>query len=83
MDRLLVDLVSHNFTFGFQKEHTLTQQEVVGVPLILEGKTTVTDMVEIFQPFEIRHCHTTSIDEQILIWTKKKAVVQIDNLICT
>lgn len=38
---------------------------VVGVFLILEGKTTVADVVEVLEPFKVRDCHTTSIDIQV------------------
>lgn len=44
----------------------LTEQVVVGVPLIFEGQSSIADMVEILQPLEVRHCHTASIQVHVL-----------------
>ena len=39
---------------------------VVGVPLILEGESPITDVVEILEPLKVRHSHTTCIGIQVL-----------------
>lgn len=44
----------------------LTQQVVIGVTLILEGESAVTDVVQVLQPLEVRDSHTTSVHVQIL-----------------
>jgi hypothetical protein len=38
---------------------------VVGVPLVLEGKPAVRDMVEVLEPLKERDGHTSSVDVQI------------------
>ena len=45
---------------------SLTEKVVVGVPLILEGEPPVTDVVEVLEPFKVRHSHTTCIGIQVL-----------------
>ena len=44
----------------------LTKQELVGISLIFEGETTITDVVQVFKPFKEGHSHTTSIDIHVL-----------------
>lgn len=39
---------------------------VVGVSLVLERQTSEADVVQVFEPLEVRHGHTTGIDVQIL-----------------
>ena len=39
---------------------------VVGVHLILEGESPKTDVVEVLEPFKVRHSHTTCIGIQVL-----------------
>lgn len=48
------------------KSPALTEQVVVGVPLIFKGQSSIADMVEILQPLEIRHRHTASIQVHVL-----------------
>lgn len=38
---------------------------VVGLSLVLEGKSSVRDMIQVFEPLEEGNCHTTSIDVEI------------------
>ena len=47
----------------------LTQEVVVGVSLVLEGETSVADVVEVLEPLKVRHCHATSICIEILTST--------------
>lgn len=47
-------------------ESGLTEQVVVGVPLVLEGQSSIADMVQILQPLKIRHSHTTSVQVHVL-----------------
>lgn len=44
----------------------LTEQVVVGVPLILEGQSPIADVVQILQPLEIRHGHTAGVQVHVL-----------------
>ena len=44
----------------------LTQQVVVGILLILEGQTTIADMIQVLEPLKVRHSHTTSVHKQVL-----------------
>lgn len=44
---------------------SLTQQMVVGLALILERQTAVRDVVQVLQPLEERHRHTTGVNVQI------------------
>ena len=45
---------------------SLTEEVVVGVPLILEGESPKTEVVEVFEPLKVRHSHTTCIGIQVL-----------------
>ena len=38
---------------------------VVGVSLVFEGQATEADMVEVLEPLEVGHCHTTSVSVQV------------------
>ena len=38
---------------------TLTEQVVVGVLLVFEGEPAVADVVQVLEPLEVRHRHTT------------------------
>lgn len=44
----------------------LTQKMVIGVSLIFEGKSTVTDMIQVLQPLKVRDSYTACIDVKIL-----------------
>lgn len=50
----------------FTLKKKLTEQVVVGVSLILEGESAVTDMIQIFQPLKVRNCHTPSVQIHVL-----------------
>lgn len=39
---------------------------VVGVPLILEGQSSIADVVQILQPLKIRHGHTAGVQIHVL-----------------
>lgn len=39
---------------------------VVGVPLVLEGQSTVADMVQVLQPLKVGDSHSTSIQVHVL-----------------
>ena len=45
---------------------THTEEMVVGVLLVLEGETTIADVVQVLEPLEVGHGHTTSVHVQIL-----------------
>lgn len=51
-----------------------TEQVVVGVSLILEGESTVTDMVQIFQPFKVGDGYTASVQVHVLTEEKNKKI---------
>uniref|UniRef100_A0A0E9UCL1 Uncharacterized protein n=1 Tax=Anguilla anguilla TaxID=7936 RepID=A0A0E9UCL1_ANGAN len=44
----------------------LTQQVVVGIPLVLEGQAAVADVVQVLQPLKVGHSHTTSVQVHVL-----------------
>lgn len=44
----------------------LTKEIVVCIPFIFERQTSIADMVQILQPFEVRYSDTASIEVQIL-----------------
>lgn len=43
----------------------LTKKVIVGFTLILEGQSTIGDVVQVLQPFEEGYSHTTSVDVQV------------------
>lgn len=45
---------------------SLTQQMIVGIPLILEGQASVTDVVQVLQPLKVGDGHATSIQVHVL-----------------
>ena len=38
---------------------------VVGLPLVLEGETSVRNVVQVLQPLEVGDCHTTGVDVHV------------------
>ncbi len=55
----------------------LTEQVVVGVALVFEREATEADVVQVFEPLEVRDGHTTRVDVQILFKEyKKEAVIE-------
>lgn len=46
--------------------HVLTEQVVVGISLVLEGQSSIADVVQILQPLKIRHCYATSVQVHVL-----------------
>lgn len=54
----------------------LTEQVVVGLALVLECQTTVRDVVQILEPLEERHGHTTGVDVQI--WDDQDVAIDQD-----
>ncbi len=39
---------------------------VVGVSLVFEGESTVTDVIQILQPLKVRNCHTAGVQIHVL-----------------
>lgn len=50
----------------------LTQQMVVGVPLVLEGEPTITDVVQVLQPLEVGDGDTPSIQIHVLMEDRER-----------
>ena len=46
--------------------HIQTEEVVVWVAFVFESQSAVADVIQVLEPFEIRHGDATSIDEQIL-----------------
>ena len=43
----------------------VTEQMVVGLPLVLEGEPAVGHVVEVLEPLEVGHGHTPSVDVEV------------------
>lgn len=39
---------------------------VVGVPLVFEGESTVADVIQVLQPFEVRDGHPAGVQVHVL-----------------
>lgn len=55
----------------WKQKWALTEQVVVWISFIFESQTAVTDVVQVFQPFKVGYCYTTSIQVKILHRKKK------------
>lgn len=51
---------------GFEWMLRLTQQVIVGVSLVFEGESPVTDVVQVLQPLEVGNRHTASVQVHVL-----------------
>lgn len=58
--------LSHDNRISVMWMELLTEQVVVGVSLVFEGESTITDVIEVLQPLEVRHRHTTGIQVHVL-----------------
>lgn len=52
---------------------------VVGVSLIFEGQSAVTDMIQVLQPLKVGDGHTTGIQVQVLFETMVQDVTFLPN----
>lgn len=50
----------------------LTQQVVVGVSLVFEGESPVTDMVQVLQPLEVGNGHTAGVQVHVLTHERRR-----------
>ena len=48
-----------------QQASERTEQMIVGIALVFEGEATEADVVEILEPFEVRHRHTAGVEVQV------------------
>lgn len=50
----------------------LTQQVIVGVSLVFEGESPVTDVVQVLQPLEVGNRHTASVQVHVLTHERRR-----------
>lgn len=63
------DTMSAN-KYSFFGRLWLTQQVVVGVPLVFEGQSSVADVVQVLQPLEVGHGHAAGVQIHVLQHTR-------------